>query len=69
MLETGMGPELDESRLLTVKRLAVRWGKSEYTIREYAKDKTIPAIKVVRSWLFSVDKIKQYEERNFIGVR
>ena len=48
---------------LTVEEVAQHLKLSPYTIREYAKDGKIPALKFGRAWRFSPQAIKKWTEK------
>jgi excisionase family DNA binding protein len=59
--------------MLTVKQVAKRFQVDPETIRRWARQKIIPAIKLTKSkkgvWRFSIKEIEQWEKMNTTGRR
>lgn len=49
-----------ENRYLTVKEVATLLNLSDYTIKRFAREKRIPAVKVEGRWLFSRKEVDEW---------
>ena len=50
---------LDDIRLISAERLAVKWDVTPATVRRWARDSDIPGIKIGKEWRFRVADLRR----------
>ena len=55
-------------QFLTATEVAIYLGKSEWTIRQMARDEKLPAIKINEEWKFPIKYIEEYINAGLSGT-